>query len=147
MKISWGIKIAATYIIFVTGVIIMVLIFMNQDVHLVTDNYYAKDLEYQEQIDKIDRTGLLKEQLEIVNLQSVIKFVFPSEFSSAIISGRIDFYRPSDQSQDFSVEITTDSLLTQMISTGKMMKGVWKVKVDWSANGNKYYNEKILMVN
>ncbi len=147
MKISWGIKIAATYIIFVTGVIIMVLIFMNQDVHLVTDNYYAKDLEYQEQIDKIDRTGLLKEQLEIVNLQSVIKFVFPAEFSSAVISGRIDFYRPSDQSQDFSVEITTDSLLTQMISTEKMMKGVWKVKVDWSANGNKYYNEKILMVN
>lgn len=147
MKISWGIKIAATYIIFVIGVIIMVLIFMNQDVHLVTDNYYAKELEYQEQIDKVDRTSRLKEQLQIVNLQSDIKFIFPAEFSSSVISGRIDFYRPSDQSQDFTVEIRTDSLLTQIISTAKLMKGVWKVKVDWSANGDTYYNEKILMVN
>lgn len=147
MKISWGIKIAATYIIFVIGVIIMVLIFMNQDVHLVTDNYYAKELEYQEQIDKVDRTSRLKEQLQIVNLQSDIKFIFPAEFSSSVISGRIDFYRPSDQSQDFTVEIRTDSLLTQMISTAKLMKGVWKVKVDWSANEDTYYNEKILMVN
>lgn len=147
MKISWGIKIAATYIIFVIGVIIMVLIFMNQDVHLVTDNYYAKELEYQEQIDKVDRTSRLKEQLQIANLQSDIKFIFPAEFSSSVISGRIDFYRPSDQSQDFTVEIRTDSLLTQIISTAKLMKGVWKVKVDWSANGDTYYNEKILMVN
>lgn len=147
MKISWGVKIAATYIIFVTGVIIMVMIFMNQDVHLVTENYYAKDLEYQEQIDKIDRTARLKEQLEIVNLQSAIKFVFPTEFSSEVISGHIHFYRPSDQSQDFGVEITTDSAHVQTISTVNMMKGVWKVKVDWAANGNTYYNEKILMVN
>lgn len=147
MKISWGIKIAATYIIFVIGVLIMVFVFMNQDVHLVTDNYYSKELEYQNQIDKINRTNQLKEQLQIINFPSSIKFVFPKQFDFITIKGIINFYRPSDPSKDLLFDIAPDSLNTQSVVTEKFSKGIWKVKIDWQANNNSYYNEKVLMVN
>jgi hypothetical protein len=147
MKISWGVKIAATYIIFVIGVLVMVLIFMNQDVHLVTDNYYAKELEYQNQIDKINRTNQLDEQLQIMNQPSLIKFIFPQQFKTEKIQGKIQFYRPSDQSKDFVIDIMTDTSNSQIVGTEKFSKGVWRVKIDWSVKENTYYNEKILLVN
>lgn len=147
MKISWGTKIAATYILFVIGVLIMVFVFMNQDVPLVTDNYYAKELEYQNQIDKINRTNQLEEQLQIINQQASVKFIFPNQFDYNSIAGIIHFYRPSDPAKDFAVNISADTLRTQIVSTYKFIKGVWKIKVDWEANGNSFYNEKILMVN
>lgn len=147
MKVSWGVKIAATYIIFVIGVLVMVLIFMNQDVHLVTDNYYAKELEYQNQIDKINRTNQLHEQLQIINQPSSINFIFPQQFKTDKVYGKIHFYRPSDQSKDFEIDISTDSSNSQIVRTEKFSKGVWRVKVDWGVNDNSYYNEKILLVN
>lgn len=146
MKISWGTKIAAAYIVFVIGVLIMVFVFMNQEVHLVTDNYYAKELEYQNHIDKINRTNQLEEQLDIRNQQTVIKFIFPKQYNYKSIKGTINFYRPSDPAKDISFEITPDSFNTQIVSTEKLAKGVWKVKVDWLANNISYYNEKIIMV-
>lgn len=147
MKISWGTKIAATYIIFVVGVLIMVFIFMNQDVHLVTENYYSKELEFQNHIDKINRTNQLEEQLQIINQTSAIKFIFPKQFDYKTIKGSINFYRPSDPSKDLTIKIAPDSFNTQLVITEKLNKGIWKVKVDWLANNNNYYNEKIIMVN
>lgn len=147
MKISWGTKIAAVYILFVIGVLIMVFVFMNQEVHLVTDNYYAKELEYQNHIDKVNRTNQLEEQLDIRNQQTFIKFIFPKQFDYKTIKGTINFYRPSDPAKDISFEITPDSFNTQIVSTEKLTKGIWKVKVDWLANNISYYNEKIIMVN
>jgi hypothetical protein len=147
MKISWGIKIAASYILFVAGVLIMVFVFMNQDVPLVTDNYYAEGLEYQNKIDKINRTNQLEEQLQIINQQDEIKFIFPKQFDYKSLGGKIQFYRPSDSSKDFVVDIDTDSSLTQHVAKQKFIKGIWKVKVDWGSNSNYYYNEKILMLN
>ncbi len=147
MKISWGTKIAATYILFVIGVLIMVFVFMNQDVPLVTDNYYAKGLEYQNRIDIISRTNQLEEQLQIINQQSSVKFIFPNQFDYNSIAGTIHFYRPSDPAKDFALNISADTSRTQIVSTNKFIKGVWKVKVDWKVNGITFYNEKILMVN
>ncbi|NMB80987.1 MAG: hypothetical protein GYA14_04145 [Ignavibacteria bacterium] len=147
MKISWGTKIAATYILFVIGVLVMVFVFMNQDVHLVTDNYYSKELEYQNHIDKINRTNQLEEQLQIINLQSAVKFIFPKQFDFNTIKGTINFYRPSDPYKDLIVDIAPDSSNTQLVTNEKFSKGIWKVKVDWQVNNNSYYNEKILMVN
>jgi hypothetical protein len=147
MKISWGMKITVTYVLFIIGVLIMVLVFMNQDVHLVTDNYYMKELEYQNQIDKINRTNELPKQLEIIKEEQSLKLVFPLQFKSEKIEGSIQLYRPSDPSKDFSISINTDSSGSQTISTEKFSKGIWKLKVDWAVMGIGYYNEKILMVN
>ncbi|MDP2038234.1 MAG: FixH family protein, partial [Ignavibacteria bacterium] len=62
LKLNWGFGIAVTYILFVVVTLVMVFIFMNQDVSLETENYYSKGIEYQGQIDKINRTQSLPEQ-------------------------------------------------------------------------------------
>jgi hypothetical protein len=147
MKLNWGKGIALVYTLFMIGVLIMVYIFMNQDVSLVTDDYYSKTLTYQKEIDKINRTNLLPENLLIKQNQDSILFTFPKMFASSSISGLIFFYRPSDQSKDFVLKINPDSRNTHTVPTKQLSNGLWKIKVEWSASDTSYYNEKIIMVN
>ncbi len=147
MKLNWGSGIAAVYILFMIGVLIMVYIFMNQDVTLETDDYYAKGINYQTQIDKISRTSELPEQLLIEQVDDKINFSFPKIFPQNEIGGIIYFYRPSDDKQDFTKEIKLDAGMQQSFSALEIEKGLWKIKVDWFAKNNLYYNEKLIMVN
>ena len=147
LKFNWGTGIALTYILFLIAILTMVFIFMNQDVVLETNDYYAKGLEYQKQIDKIERTKNLTEQLEILNKNDRIVFNFPKIFANKIISGEIYFYRPSNNKSDFKSKIDLTDSLQQIIFTKNLEKGLWKIKVDWSVENQNYYNEKILMIN
>jgi hypothetical protein len=147
LKFNWGTGIALTYILFLIAILTMVFIFMNQDVVLETNDYYAKGLEYQKQIDKIERTKNLTEQLEILNKNDQIVFNFPKIFANKIISGEIYFYRPSNNKSDFKSKIDLKDSLQQIIFTKNLEKGLWKIKVDWSVENQNYYNEKILMIN
>ncbi len=147
LKFNWGTGIALTYILFLIAILTMVFIFMHQDVALETNDYYAKGLEYQSQIDKIERTKNLTEQLEILNKNDQIVFNFPKIFANKIISGEIYFYRPSNNKSDFKSKIDLTDSLQQIIFTKNLEKGLWKIKVDWSVENQNYYNEKILMIN
>lgn len=147
MKLNWGINIAVFYILFVLALLIAVFIFMKQDVGLVTNDYYAKEIAYQNEIDKINRTKELTDQLDITVEAAHVKFTFPKTFGSNEIGGVIHFYRPSNKEKDFIVSIAADTSRTQTIKTGILDKGLWKIKIDWSAKNISYFNEKIIMVN
>lgn len=147
MKLNWGTGIGAVYIFFMIGVLIMVAIFMNQDVSLETKDYYSKGIAYQNEIDKLNRTKELPEQLQINLDKDKVVFQFPQLFDSKILSGKIYFYRPSNSGMDFHSPIALDSNLTQSISTVSLEKGLWKIKTDWNVNSTEYFTEKIIMIN
>jgi len=147
MKFNWGKGIAAVYLLFMIGVLTMVYIFMNQDVTLETENYYAKGVEYQNHIDKMKRTNELPEQININQSGGYIYFLFPKIFNKNEIKGSIFFYRPSNDKNDFTVAINLDSVQTQSVPTSSLQKGLWKIKIDWLAEDESYYNEKLIMVN
>ncbi len=147
IKFNWGLGIASVYILFLIGSLVMAVIFMSQDVSLETTDYYAKGIVYQEQIDKMNRTKSLPEQLEIIASDGVLLFSFPKIFRHNEIDGTIHFYRPSNSSKDFTIAIAPDTARVQSIGTTNLEKGLWKIKIDWDADGNLYFNEKIVMIN
>lgn len=147
LKLNWGSGIAAVYILFMIGTLIMVAIFMNQDVSLESKDYYARGIKYQDEIDKLNRAKELPEQLHIIVEQNSILFSFPKTFNSSELKGKIFFYRPSDDSKDFTIDIATDLSSVQSISTETFLKGLWKIKVDWIGKNNSYLDQKIIMVN
>ncbi len=146
MKLNWGSGIAITYILFMAGVLILVFIFMNQDVHLVTDDYYAKEIEYQQQIDKVERTKLLSEQPVVTFSDGVFMVSFPKSVKN-IINGEIQIYRPSDSNLDKTASIFLDAENRQLVKPPINLPGLWKVKIDWTRNDTNYYNEKIILSN
>ena len=146
MKISWGTGILVGIIIFVVLSVTMTVIFLTQDVSLVSNNYYEKSLVYQDEIDKQSRTKSLDEQVQINFDGKVISILFPNEYLAQNKSGEIYFYRPSDSSLDFKLPLQISEDGSQIIPVERFEKGLWRLKLNWEMDGNGYYNEKAIIV-
>ena len=134
---NWGHGIALFYSIFV-GVLFTALIASRSVDHsLVADDYYALDIAYQQQYEKI-QNNLSGDQIEISHqaAQKTIKIDFQSADK---IEGEIHFYRPSNQSLDFTLPIKD---LSTTIDTRELAAGKWRIKVDWRDAQKAYYQTK-----
>lgn len=145
MKISWGVKIIIAFIIFAAGIGTMVGISMSKNIDLVAENYYEKELKYQERIDMINRTNSLTEKPIIENVSGTIKIKFPDFKENA--TGKINFYRAMDKKKDFSVDISKDENGVQVIPTERMDKGNWKAEIIWVMNGKEYFTQTEIFIN
>jgi nitrogen fixation protein FixH len=146
LKISWG-----TGIVIVIGVFLGISIstgiyMMSQDVNLVADDYYDKEIKYQEQIDRIERTNKLNEENIVTYDGATVIIKIPQELKSKNVEGEIHFYRPSDASADLKIPLSFDSSGVQVIPVSALAKGLWTVKVDWLVHGEEYFNEKRLFL-
>ena len=146
MKISWGTGVVAGIIIFVLFSLSMTIIFMTQDVHLVTDDYYEKTLSYQDEIDKQNRTNALDEDVKINFNGKMIKLVFPTEYLKKDISGEIYFYRPSNPGLDFKIPLKLNENGNQFIPVERIEKGFWRLKINWLMGENAFYNERVITI-
>jgi hypothetical protein len=147
MKISWGIKIIISFVVFILGIGTMVAISMSKNIDLVSENYYERELRYQEKIDMINRTNSLDEKPVIENKAGTIKLKFPGFFIKENISGKVYFYRAMDKKKDFNVDIKINSEGIQEIPVFNLDKGSWKAEVIWSAKGQNYFIQSDIFLN
>ena len=146
IKFNWGFGIVASIVIFMTATIVLVTLSMNQKTDLVTDHYYEKTLEYQKQIDMEKRSAKFVGNLEITNENNSVNIKFPETFKTVPIKGELYFYRPSDAKNDFTIPLQLDGNARQVISSAQMIKGYWKVKIDWVMAEENYFCEKSLLI-
>jgi nitrogen fixation protein FixH len=139
-------KKALVYLLFVAGIINLVVQASRQNIDLVTENYYAEEIQYQQRIDEKNNTQSLSAQLEINVHQGVLTVSFPEEFSQKELKGEVQLYCPSDAKKDLSRNLQMESN-KMMISLPEQNQGFHQLKVKWEAEGVKYYFEKNLMLN
>ena len=67
MKIqwNWGKGIAVVYILFVIGTLSFVTFAFTQKVELVSNDYYAQEIDYQNRIEQTERANALEEHVDI----------------------------------------------------------------------------------
>jgi hypothetical protein len=142
---NWGYKILFVYIAFVGGIMLMVFKSSTQKRDLVTADYYAKELKYQERIDAKKRTQALSEpvKMEIISEQLVISF--PKEFSGKKIDGTALFYCPSDNGNDKEQSFST-AAGTVTVPMPKKNKAAYELQLGWQADGNSYYIQNKLAI-
>ncbi|NJN27244.1 MAG: FixH family protein [Cyclobacteriaceae bacterium] len=143
---NWGWKIVLLYGLFVIMTLTMVVFFMRQQVDLVADDYYKQEIAYQGQMDKLTNANNLKESLEInyAAERKAITVQFPEKHIGASLKGNIQLYRPSNADEDQLVEVKPSENGEQLISVSGLSRGLWKIKISWTAHGEEYYNEKTL---
>lgn len=146
IKFNWGTGILITIIVFMIITLGTIFTFMNEKVDLVTDNYYEKELKYQQQIDKLTRTHEMRMDVEIQLTNEGIVLTFPDSIIGGQISGNVFLYRPSDSNYDVKLPIQDLKNNQMIITTEKIIKGFWKVKVEWSANNDSFFSEKSIIV-
>ena len=148
MKFNWGYGIAMVCVGFALFISFMVYKASQQKIEFVTDNYYDKELKFQEQIDKQKNSLALSEKvfLKYDPAAELIRIKYPASFDPQLISGSITFFKPDNSSLDFNVRVSSDENHLQEFPSGKMQKGWWIVKINWSASGTGYYYEEKILV-
>ncbi len=146
-KISWptGIIIAiASFIVFILSFVFKVTFLPQYDHHLVSEDYYKDELNYQQEIDKENNAAKLKENVTLKKVATGLLINFPSEFDPTQIKGTISFKRLSNSKLDFQLPI---SLKTHnfLLKDKNLVEGRWNVRIEWIVNNNSYLFKKRLM--
>lgn len=142
---NWGTKILIVYITFVAGIVFMVFKSSTQNTDLVTTDYYAKELKYQEKIDEIKRTAALSAPPEYHINDNAITIIFPKDFAGKQLAGEVVLYCPSDEQKDLKKNFSLkDESLQMQIPAGS--RGLYELHVSWQEGGVSYYFEKKIMI-
>lgn len=142
---NWGHKIIIVYAVFVAGMLFLAFKSSKQNVELVTEDYYAKELQYQQKIDELKRTALLSAPVNFEVVNHALTIRFPKDFDTKKIKGDVALYCPSDEKKDINRQfIVTDS--TVNIPIPGSYHGLYYVKINWMADSINYYFEQKIII-
>lgn len=144
---NFGHKIGIFYGLFVIFMISLVTLCIKQkDVTLVSDDYYKKEIAYQEEIEKHRNTEQLASAIQIAYAsdKQEVSLSFPEEQKGA--TGKIQFYRPSDARKDVTFDLVLNQTTTQQIPVARLAKGLWVIKIEWEKAGKAYLKEEKIVL-
>ncbi len=145
MKFNWGYKIAVVYLIFVAGILYLVVLSSRQEVDLVTTDYYAQELRYQEKIDQRARAEKLSEPVRFSLEPGAVRIRFPKEFEGKEIKGDVLLYYPADSKKDIHASIqAVNNGMTLAIPEKR--SGMHILQVSWQSGNQTYYFEENLFI-
>jgi hypothetical protein len=113
-----------------------------QHYDLVSSDYYAQELKYQEVIDGSNNMLALNQKITILDAGNSYTIELPAAAGTAP-NGEVYFYRPSNAAGDFRVPLTSGKI---EVPKRKMLTGLYKVKVTWTNSDKKYFDEQTLTV-
>ena len=148
MRFTWGhaaIAIPVTIVVVFTTVLIRSM----ADEHkteLVTEDYYAKEMAFQEQIDQSKNAAELNSELLWASNRDYFTLSLAGDFSKENAEGTVYIYRSSDSSLDFEVTLELDSIGNQDFAFDKFKKGRYQVQISWTIDGTDCYLEKNIFI-
>ena len=116
IKFNWGTGILLFIIFFFLAMSGFVYYAFQQPVNLVEDDYYKKELEFEEHINKIRNTNALDEKVAVIQHNKSLSIEFPYLFSGSEVTGIVYFYRPSNFKLDIELALELDSSNRQIIN-------------------------------
>lgn len=140
MKINWGTAIVLAFIAFISFIMYFVISMMTNkkyDHDLVTENYYQKELIYQQSIDKEINAKKLDEQVIWKKTPEGMLITFPQSLKIKDIKGKVFLYRPSNKHLDFEMPITLSNH-TLLIPDNRLLDGRWNLSVEWEYDDVEY---------
>ena len=144
----WPTAIIAFFIVFVLFIASFIVWAVRQNQDLVSENYYENEVRYQQQLDRVKRTQSLATQTAITfdAARRLILIALPAG-QAQTATGRIRFYRPSNARLDHDVPMTLNAEGVQSVDATLLAAGLWKIRVEWSANGQDYFFDQPVVVN
>ena len=147
MKFNWGTGIVLAFVAFISFIMYFVVVANSDpraDHDLVTEEYYRKELEYQQDLDASRNLELFGGQVEVLRISGGLGIRFPKGMDLQGIDGKVSLYRPSNKQLDFEFPIQNSDTL-QLIPASRLLDGRWDIRVNWTYKGKPYlFRERIL---
>lgn len=139
MKLNWGTGILVAIIGFIAFIMYFIITMTTDkkyDFEMVVDDYYKKEIGFQEELDAQQNALNLSEKIQIQTSTEGVILIFP-ETMTEVQNGTVNFYRVSQKSLDFQEEIRLQD--NQMhIPASRLLPGRWNITLQWESGGKKY---------
>lgn len=145
IKFNWGHGIFVGIVCCVSGLLLLVFLSSKERIDLVTEEYYPKTLEFEQEIQKRKNTNALNNKVSITFGDSLY-VNFPDNITQVKqVEGEIWFYRPSDKDKDLKAKIVLNDSLYMPFSLKEFETGKYEVIIDWTYDGKAYLTKEILV--
>ena len=142
---NWGKKVLFLYLGFAGLMTFMVIMSCRQNTDLVTTDYYAEELIFQQQIDASNNAKPFMDSIIIKAEGEMVNIKFPSDFYSAT-TGEVYFYKASDSEYDHKYPLELNATGMQQFNKSTFAKGFYTLKIKWEKENKKYYLEKSIVL-
>lgn len=148
MKIGWGTGIVIAFALFIAFIMFFVVSMTSNkkyDHDFVTDNYYEKELTYQNSKNAIERTLKSQMNVQIVASSEGVTLSFPEKVTDTEVLGMVSFYRPSDRKRDFKIPLQLKNK-KMFIPINVLALGRWNVEVSYTFEQNTYLSASNILI-
>lgn len=116
---------------------------INTKVDLVEKDYYAKEIKFQNQINKYQNTIQLGDSAVIIQ-QTDDKIIIQIH-NTPVQRANVFIYYPANE--EYDKKLSFNNTQNIIIDKNNIHKGRAKIKLDWNDTANEYYFEKELLIN
>ncbi|MHC1737151.1 MAG: FixH family protein [Ignavibacteriaceae bacterium] len=137
-QISWGTGVATAIGLFLIAVAALIIFSYSQSVDLVHDNYYERELSYQDEINSETNSMAIDKETTVRFESPDVVIRFPEAFDFKGAKGAIGFYKPNDATRDFTVPLEIGEGNIQKIPSARLSSGRWKIFITFSKDNLNY---------
>lgn len=143
----WPASIIGFFIVAILFIVTFITWAVHQREDLVSADYYEREVRFQSQLDSMNRSQAFATQSVVTfePAQQTIIITLPAAQTWGA-TGNIHLYRPSDARLDREVPLALNAEGIQRLDSKKLPAGLWKVRVQWSAGGQKYFLDQPVVV-
>lgn len=142
---NWGHKITLAFILFAAFILYMVSQMMQTKVDLVEEDYYAKELAFQNKINQSQNLSVLGDSAVSV-YQNENEIIIEWK-KSVPTNGQLWFYYPSNNTYDKVISLKNNlSDNFCKIPKNQLHKGRSILKLEWADKDREYYFENELFI-
>jgi hypothetical protein len=144
----WPAALVIFYTLFIIVTLSIVVFSTFQRIDLVAEDYYEREIRYQQQIERMQRADSLSAPVSwnYNRTEKSVTVRFPLEVTAREIKGNLLFFRPSDARHDRVISLQLSGGNSQTVSTTQLLPGLWKIKIFWEFNQKEYYTEGLLII-
>jgi len=139
---KWPWVIGGVYVFFMIAMLVILAWSTTQRVDLVTPDYYAKTLTYEQQIERMNNAAALSSAPLVEVKQSMLTLTMPREVHGARAKGNVTLFRPSNAQIDVTVPLSCDAQGRQYLPVEGLPRGLWRIKITWQDAEKEYYFEE-----
>lgn len=137
----WPYAIAGFFVLFLTGVAMVVIIASRQDDTLVSKDYYEQELKFQDQIQAAARAKEAGAAIRLDAAAGKLLVSIPADQAKQKVAGTIHFYRASSSALDRELSLQPDENGLQAVDVSGFAAGSWTVLARWNAGGQAFFLE------
>jgi len=135
---NWGKGLTIFIVLFILSMLGMVYISFKQSNEMLEDNYYDREIKYQEVIDAKSNFIPFKSELKTENQKDTFFVVLPPEISDKITIGKLQLIKMDNAKMDKEINFSHSRIA---ILKTDLKLGSFHYKINWENNGKPYFYE------